>query len=260
MRKLVLMILLLGWAVSAAAMTADGCGAGTCADCHSLDQKEATQLLGKMVDRVNKVEFAEIPGLWVVEVEKGTNKLPVYVDFSKQYVVSGSIVRLDNRENITQERTARMNKVDISRIPLDDALLLGSASAKTRVIVFTDPECPYCKKLHIELKEVVRRDPDIAFLIKMFPLKMHPNAYDKARSIVCNKSMEFLEASFAGKPVPPPLCDGAAVDQTLALVGDLGIRSTPTLVLPDGLVMPGFKSADDLLARIGKSQAKVAGR
>ena len=240
----------------AAAFTADGCGAGTCSSCHSLTQKEAGTILGPLVDKVNKVEFAEIPGMWMVEVEKGPNKLPVYIDFSKKYVLSGNVIRLADMGDVTQERAARMNKVDTARIPLDDALLLGRKEAKTRVIVFTDPECPFCKKMHVEMKEVVRRDPEIAFLIKLFPLKMHPNAYATSKSIVCAKSMELLELSFAGKPVPPPVCDTKVIDQTLAIGPDLGIQSTPTLVLPNGLVMPGFKTADDLIKRIrGELQA-----
>jgi thiol:disulfide interchange protein DsbC len=250
-------VVLLFWAVSASAMTADGCGAGSCTDCHSMSKQEASQLLEGVVDRVNKVEFAEVPGLWVIEVEKGARKLPVYVDFSKQFMVSGNVVRLSNKENITQERHARMNRVDVSRIPLDDALLLGKASAKNKVIVFTDPECPYCKKLHVELEEVVKRDPEIAFLIKLFPLKMHPNAYEISKSIVCANSMAFLEASFAKKPVPPASCETGVVDQTLALVQELGIRSTPTLVMPNGLIVPGYKKADDLIAKIKQTMAKA---
>lgn len=242
--------LLLAGAVPVLAFTADGCGAGSCSSCHSLDRKEAVTLLGGLVDKVNKVEMAEVPGMWVVEVEKGPNKLPVYVDFSKKYVLSGNIIRLADRGDVTQEKLARMNKIDMSRIPLDDALLLGSKAAKTRVVVFTDPECPFCKKLHDELKVVVRREPDIAFLIKLYPLKMHPNAYGKAKSIICARSMELLELSLAGKPLPPPTCNTKAVDQTIALAPDLGIQSTPTLVLPNGLVMPGYKTADDLIKRI----------
>ncbi len=65
--------------------------------CHTLDAREAGTLLGDLVDKVNKVEFAEVPGLWLVEIEKGPNKLPVYVDFSKKYVFSGSVIRLADR-------------------------------------------------------------------------------------------------------------------------------------------------------------------
>lgn len=250
MKIAVVSTLLLLVAGSALAFTADGCGAGTCASCHSLDPKEAGKILGSLVDKVNKVEFAEVPGMWLVEVEKGPNKLPVYIDFSKKYVLSGSVIRLADQGDVTQERFARMNKVDPGRIPLGDALLLGKASAKTKVIVFTDPECPFCKKLHEELKTVVRRDPDIAFLIKLYPLKMHPNAYGTSKSIVCARSLEFLELSFAGRPVPPATCETKVVDQTLALAPELGIQSTPTLVLPNGLVLPGYKSADELIKRI----------
>jgi len=257
MRFLLIIVALLFCAHDVSAMTADGCGAGTCNECHSITKEETTQLLGSMVDKVNSVEFSEVPGLWVAEVEKGEKKLPVYIDFSKQYLMSGNVIRLNDKENLTKQRSARMNKVDVSTIPLADALLLGKLSAKTKVIVFTDPECPYCKKLHEELKEVVQRDPSIAFLIKLFPLKMHPNAYEVSKSIICNKSMELLEISFAGKPVPPASCDTSVVDQTLAIVGELGIRSTPTLVLPDGLVVPGYKKAEELLALIGENVAQV---
>ncbi len=257
MRSLLLIVALLFCSQTALAMTSDGCGAGTCNDCHSITKEETAQLLGSMVDKVNNVEFSEVPGMWVAEVEKGDQRLPVYIDFSKQYLVSGNVIRLDNKENLTSQRSARMNKADVSKIPLDDALLLGKASAKTKVIVFTDPECPYCKKLHEELKEVIRIDPNIAFLIKLFPLKMHPNAYNISKSIICNDSMELLEISFAGKPVPPATCDTQVVDQTLAVGAEIGVRSTPTLILPDGLVVPGYKKAGALLAMIGENVAQV---
>lgn len=258
MRSLLIFIVLLFAANNALAMSSDGCGAGSCADCHSLTKAETEQLLGDLVDKVNNVEFSEVPGMWVAEVEKGQNKLPIYIDFSKKYLVSGNVIRLNDKENLTRERSAQMNKIDVARIPVADALLLGKPTAKTKVIVFTDPECPYCKKLHEELKEVIRRDPDIAFLIKLFPLKMHPNAYQVSKSIVCSNSMELLEVSFAGKPVPPASCDTPVVDQTLALGGELGIKSTPTLVLPDGLVVPGYKKAEALLTLIGENHAQVA--
>ena len=258
MRFLLIVVAIFFCSQTTFAMTADGCGAGTCNDCHSITKEETALLLGTMVDKVNSVEFSEIPGMWVAEVEKGDRKLPVYIDFSKKYLVSGNVIRLDDKENLTKKRSARMNKVDVSTIPLDDALLVGKPTAKNKVVVFTDPECPYCKKLHEELKEVVRIDPNIAFLIKLFPLKMHPNAYGVSKSIICNDSMELLELSFAGKPVPPANCETNVVDQTLALGPTLGVSSTPTLIMPDGLVVPGYKKAEALLTIIGENIAQAA--
>ena len=108
------------------------------------------------------------------------------------------------------------------------------------------------------MKEVIKRAPDIAFLIKLFPLKMHPNAYGISKSIVCNNSMEYLELSFAKKPVPPPNCDIPVVDETIALTEKLGIRSTPTLVLPNGRVLPGYRKADALITTIRASAESPA--
>ena len=257
MRLFVVFTTLMLVVTSAFAMSPDGCGAGTCADCHSITKTETEALLGGLVDKVNSVEFAEIPGMWVAEVQKGQKKLPVYIDFSKKYVISGNVIRLNDSKSQTQQRSAQMNSIDVSKIPLADALLLGKSSAKTKVIVFTDPECPYCRKLHEELKEVVRRDPEVAFLIKLFPLKRHPNAYDISKSIVCNNSMEYLELSFAGKPVPPPNCEIPVIDQTIALATELGIRATPTLVMPDGRVIPGYRKAEAILTIIGENVART---
>ena len=120
------------------------------------------------------------------------------------------------------------------------------------MIVFTDPECPYCKKLHIELQEVVKADPSIAFLIKLMPLKMHPNAYGLSKTILCSANpLSVLEAVFAGAPVAPSACPTTKVDETLATAQQLGVTSTPTLILSDGTILPGYKKAPDLLKAFG---------
>lgn len=230
------------------AMQADGCGAGKCQDCHSLSKDEASTLLKGLVERVNEVTFSEVGGLWEIDAEKGGSHFPLYIDFSKQFLLSGRVIRIATREDVTKKRVMELNTVDRSRIPLGDALLIGRPDAKKRIIVFDDPECPYCIKLHAEMKKVVEKDPDVAFLIKMFPLvKIHPKSYDKARTIVCEMSLELLERSFAGEDLPPPACTSDVIDKNIRLAGEIGIRSTPTLILPNGLVMPGFKKADDIL-------------
>jgi len=257
MKKILFSLLLVIFVVLPAnAYIGDGSGTKNCADCHKLSVSEAAGLFKGNVDKVLKVEFAELPGFWQIEVEKDKKQFQLFIDFSKSYVVTGNIIRLSDGTSITASRPAESKRVDVAQIPLDDALLLGKVSAKTKVIVFTDPECPYCKRLHTELQEVVRRDPNIAFLIKLFPLKMHPNAYTISKSIVCNRSMAMLEDSFAGKSVPPPLCETRAVDETLALVARLGINSTPTLVLPDGRVLPGYKKSDELLKLLSAGTAQ----
>jgi thiol:disulfide interchange protein DsbC len=234
-----------------------GCGAGDCRDCHSVNRDEVARLLKGKVTEVLDVKRSEVPGLWDVEAVYKGQKLPFYLDFSKSYLISGNVIRLKNNENVTQQNFVKMNKVDRSKIPLDDALVLGDAAAENKIIVFDDPECTYCGKLHLEMKKVVEQHPDIAFFIKMFPLAMHPNAKSKAQTIVCaslkgenKKAVELLEDSLAKKSLPAPDCDSDVVDKNIALAKEFYITSTPTLIMPDGRVLPGFKKADQIVSSL----------
>ncbi len=236
-----------------------GCGAGDCRDCHSVTRDEVSQLLKGKVTKVLDVKRSEVPGLWDVEAVYNGQKIPFYIDFSKSYLISGNIIKIQNNENVTQTNFVKMNKVDRSEIPLEDALIIGNPNAENKIIVFDDPECSYCSKLHPEMKEVIAQHPDIAFLIKIFPLAMHPTAKPKAQTIVCSKlkgeveqALQFLEDSLAQKILPPPACDTDVVDENIALAKKLYITSTPTLIMPDGRVLPGFKKAEQIISSLKK--------
>jgi thiol:disulfide interchange protein DsbC len=101
------------------------------------------------------------------------------------------------------------------------------------------------------MKKIIEERKDIAFYIKMFPLKSHTGAYEKAKAIVCDKSLALLEDAYAGKPLPKPSCETTAVDDSTKVAEKLGVTSLPTLILPDGKIMPGFRDAKSILSLIG---------
>jgi thiol:disulfide interchange protein DsbC len=90
--------------------------------------------------KVIAVKPSPIEGLWEVDIETGGKKIPVYIDLSKKHLVSGSIIDIKERKDLTQERLDEINKVDVSQIPLDDAIVIGDKEATYHVIVFDDPE------------------------------------------------------------------------------------------------------------------------
>lgn len=233
-----------------------GCGDGDCRTCHNLSKKEAAALLSIEEDKIIDLKISEVPGLWEVDVRQRKRAFPVFIDFSKQYLFSGSLIKIADNQNITRERIINLNRVDISRIPLGDALILGNSAAKIKIIVFDDPQCPYCAKLQKEMKRVVEQRPDIAFLIKMFPLKIHPAAYARAKAIVCANSLVMLEDSFMGKAIEAPGCETDRVEKNIALAARLGIHSTPTLVFPDGRVISGYRTGEDIIRLLGKPALK----
>jgi len=102
------------------------------------------------------------------------------------------------------------------------------------------------------MKKVIEERKDIAFYIKMFPLRIHPEAYEKAKAIVCEKSLALLESAFEKKPLPKPKCETTVIDENIKLAEKLGISSVPSIILPNGRVVPGFKGAKALIELIGK--------
>lgn len=113
-----------------------------CSSCHVLKKDEAAALLKEMFRDVKVLEVRTLPlrSLWEVDVESGGRKWPVYIDFSKRFLFSGALIDLKEKRDLTKERSTDMNRVDVSKIPISDALVLGDRNAHHKVIVFDDPD------------------------------------------------------------------------------------------------------------------------
>jgi thiol:disulfide interchange protein DsbC len=234
----------------------EGCS-GNCTECHKLEKKEAEELLKKMTEkkmipesRVLEVKLAPAKGLWEIDVETGDKRGAIYLDFSKKYI-TGQLIPVDAISKMTPPGPT---KVEFSSIPLKSAVVFGPKNATKKVVVITDPDCPYCRKLHEEMKKVLEMRKDVAFYLILNPLPMHKDAYKKVQAVLCEKSHSLLNQAFEGKAMPEPSCSSEAVEKNKALVQKLGINSTPTLIRQDGTVLNGFRPADQLSGWIDGKQ------
>jgi thiol:disulfide interchange protein DsbC len=220
---------------------------GNCLDCHKLEKKDAEDIVKKLLPAatVNDVKAAPVKGFWVIEVSMNGQRGGIYLDFSKKYLTS-QIVPLELA--IRQaEQQAKPQKIEFSKVSLQDAVVLGAKGAKKKVAVFTDPDCPYCRSLHEEMKQVIAKRKDIAFHLLLYPLPMHKEAYPKSQAVLCEKSQTLLDDAFSGKAVPAPKCSNEALERILAMGKGLNINGTPTLVREDGTLMSGTLPADKLI-------------
>lgn len=213
---------------------------------------QAAEALKEVQGEVLSVSPTEIPNIFRVAVKMQGRVVPLYLDASASYLFSGNLIRLSDRTNLTEASFRDLNPVDPAAIPLDDALTLGAADAPYTVIVFTDPHCPYCSKLHQVLKEAVAENPEVAFRIKLLPLK--ESSRDVARTIVCNRSLEQLEKVFRGESIARQECQTDVIDRNLQLGQQLGIQGTPTLILPNGRLLAGYRPLDELLELIAANR------
>jgi len=250
---LVVLLVLFLMPFTSQAFAGMGCG-GDCNQCHTLEKKDAEGILKKLAPAgvITEVKRSPVGGLWQVDVDVKGQRGIFYIDFAKKHVIVGQSIQIVPIEDAG--KPAPEKKVNFSKIPLKDALVLGPKKAKKKVAVFTDPDCPYCRKLHEEMKQLLAKRNDVAFYIILRPLAMHKDAYKKSQTVLCEKSLKLLDDAFSGKPLPEPTCSKEQVEKNIALADSLGFSGTPMIVRDDGIVIPGYLPADQLSAWIDKKK------
>jgi len=117
-----------------------------CKNCHTLNAEQAKTILKDLIPNVKiiNVQPAPITGLWEIGIDTGGKKAIVYLDYAKKNIISpatrGEVINIKTKTSLTQESFQKINKVDVSQIPLTNALVMGDKTAKHKVIVFDDPD------------------------------------------------------------------------------------------------------------------------
>jgi len=130
--------------------------------------------------QVESVTGTGIAGLF--EVVTGGNILYFapegsYLIFGEIYTPKGKNLTAGRREELTANR--------LKNLPLDIAVKIGSG--RNRVIEFTDPDCPYCRKVERFFKE--RRD--VTRYVFFTPLvQLHPDSERKSAWILAARDRE----------------------------------------------------------------------
>jgi protein-disulfide isomerase len=88
-----------------------------------------------------------------------------------------------------------------AKVDTTNAFRLGSKDAPVQLIEFGDFECPYCQKVHVELRRLRDQFGDkVAIVYKDFPLPMHANSQKASEAARCagaqGKFWEFHDALF----------------------------------------------------------------
>jgi thiol:disulfide interchange protein DsbC len=188
------------------------------------------------------VKESGLPGLY--EVYMGRNI--AYTDDGGRLFLFGHLYDMATQRDLTAERMDALNRVDFSSLPLQDAIKTVRGNGQKVVAVFSDPDCPYCKKLEQELAKV----DDLTVYIFEMPLEqLHPGAKAKAVSIWCSENREqaWKDALLYGKEPKKASCENP-VSRNISLGESLGINGTPTIIASDGRIKAGAVPAPELSA------------
>ena len=202
----------------------------------ALTKEEATNVLKDMIKvdfKVLEVREGPLEGFWEVVTEVGQEKTVVYIYKDLRFVIHGQILDRQAKRNLTVERLKELRTVDVSKLPLENAIPMGEG--KQTLYIFTDPECYFCSQLHQDLKQT----KEIHAYLFLYPL--HPSSYEKAKSIWCSSNrLTALEEVYQGKELRSPSCDAQSVDKNIELGKRILVDSTPTIILQTGKIIEGY--------------------
>lgn len=205
----------------------------------SVIRKALTQQFpGATISSVQKTPYS---GLFEVYLDGQL----IYVDGKAQYVFAGDVIDLKNRTNLTQARLNQLQAVKWETFPLNNALKTVKGNGARKLVLFSDVDCPYCRKFEAELAKV----DNITVYTFLFPIEgLHPQAPQVSKQIWCapdrNKAWDDYISS---RSVPKN--DGKCanpVDANIALANKLKVSGTPTLFFANGQRVPGMVPAAQL--------------
>ncbi len=196
--------------------------------------------------RFGAINTTPWPG--VFEVVMGANL--AYVDESGQYFLFGHLYDMQSQRDLTVERKDTLARVDFAALPLADAVKEIRGTGARTLAIFSDPDCPYCRRLEAEIKNL----SDVTLYTFLMPIaSLHPEARNKAIAVWC--APDRVEAWHAlmwrDDKIPTKEC-AHPVDRNVALGERLGINGTPTLVAADGRVLPGAASLAQIEAWLAR--------
>jgi thiol:disulfide interchange protein DsbC len=208
-----------------------------------------------LVPNARTIAISETPIKDLLQVQ--INSDIVYVTVDGQYLLQGQIMDIDTRANITDQAKSGIRLGLLTDLKTDEQIIFGPEKPKYDLLVFTDIDCGYCRKLHSQMKEY--NDEGIAIHYLAFPRAgIGSESYDKFVSVWCaDDQKEALTLAKNGTDPAPLKCPNPIADQ-YELGREAGVTGTPAMVTSDGTLIPGYMPPAQLLQRLESMQAPAS--
>jgi thiol:disulfide interchange protein DsbC len=205
------------------------------------------------VESITKTPYL---GLYEILVEGDV----LYTDADFTYLIAGSIIETKTKINLTDARQREIEDKKLKslafpfeQLPFDLAIKKVKGDGSRKVAVFSDPDCPYCRRLEKDLEKV----SNATIYIFLFPIEqLHPKAPEMSRAIWCATDRVKAWDEYMLKNVVPksPKCD-TPVDKIVAYGQSKKINGTPTIFFSDGKRVPGAIPAERFEELLNKASA-----
>ncbi|WP_139556769.1 DsbC family protein [Methylotetracoccus oryzae] len=175
----------------------------------------------------------------------------IYVSDDGRHLFQGHLVELGTRKDLTEVKLAGLRKAALEKLGSDRTIVFKPKIGRYVVWVFTDVECGYCRKLHGEIDQYLAQGVEIRYLFYPRAGK-ESESYAKSVSVWCadDRNAALTQAK-RGQDVPKKTCANP-VDEHMALGERFGMQGTPLIVTQEGVALPGYVPAAELVKLLAK--------
>ena len=188
-----------------------------------------------------KIEVLKrVPSLQLYEITIGDQIF--YVDEKAKYFFSGHLFDLKNEKNLTEERLQEIRsarKVDIDSLPLEYAIQEIKGNGERKLVIFSDPNCGYCKRLEKELIHI----NNVTIYTFLYPILKGSKEISEAIWCSDDKLKSWNNFMLNGTTPTEKDCE-APINALLKTGKKYGFNSTPTIIFANGKIVPGMISAE----------------
>lgn len=189
---------------------------------------EAKLAAGGRVESVARMPGA---GLFEVVIRGADGPQIYYVDERASVLVIGQAFDARSGRNLTEERMRKLSAIRWDVLPFQWAITDRRGNGRRKIAIFSDPNCPYCKRFEEDLAKL----DDIT--VHIFPYAViKPESVRQAKAVWCSKDRvkAWNDLMFRRiEPAAAPDCD-TPVEKLVEYGRGVGASSTPTWFLETG--------------------------
>lgn len=208
------------------------------------------QKLNQVIPNAPSAQISKTPVDGLYQVILGPNV--IYITADTNYLFNGNLIDLNTRENLTDSAKNEARLQTLNAIDADGMIVFPAKGEEKRVIsVFTDIDCPYCKRFHSEVDELNENGITVRYLA--FP-RSGPGtpSYHKMTSVWCaNDPVKAMDEAKNGIDPEVKRCENP-IQEHMMQAQSFGISGTPTLIFDDGNMVPGYVKAEELIPALLK--------
>ena len=204
---------------------------------------------------VSSIAISETPLEGILQVQVDSEIY--YASEDAKYLLIGRILDLDTRVNITDQAKSVIRREMLTGLDMSQQISFSPVNPEHELLVFTDIDCGYCRRLHAQIEEYMAEG--IAIKYMAFPRAgVSSHSFDKFVSVWCaDDQQEALTLAKAGEEPEPLQCENPVGEQ-YALGQAIGITGTPALVTVDGTLIPGYMPPAQLKERLEALESQMA--